>query len=612
MCGISGFISHKNFLEQLNTSLEVTSHRGPDFSRSSFFNIDDLFIGLGHNRLSILDLTASGNQPMSHDTGVWIIFNGEIYNYNELKKKYFSDLNFKSSSDTEVILELYVKFGMSFVSMISGIFAFTIFDPAEKKIFMVRDSLGVKPLYYYKKDTELFFSSEIKGIKPFLREKLEVSKQDLYEFMLNGFVYEPNTGFEGVQKVRPSNYIELNLANFDFNEIQYNYSPIIASGDDMHLILKKSINKQLVSDVPVGVFYSGGIDSTVIASSVEKPKLIFAKYSHDELSKNDEHYSKSIAEYLNLDIETVELKDDEIHDKEKLLKQVKFVAFYSEELISDYTFWSTYNLSKKASELGYKVMLSGMGGDELFAGYPRYKAVQFYKLLKIFLPVIKIFRTLNLVPNGYSKKIDRLVYFLSEKCFVTSYSSLVGYFSKKEVESLLLYFDDEQHSKYVNKLNAFLDLSSMSSLKNAMDLDKYGFLAHNLSVADKASMLASIELRVPLLDEDVALESKNYSAEDLLGITKFKKPLLAFLTKKLPGYLIERPKSGFNPPLETLINCLGRDTLKEELSSSIITRFINIADIKNVIDEHFSHKKNNTYKLWQLLYLKNWFESNEI
>jgi asparagine synthase (glutamine-hydrolysing) len=606
MCGLSFYLSNKrSYIPELKKSLFNTAHRGPDFSNFIDNNTNNYFIGLGHNRLKIIDLSPEANQPMSHKSGVTLIFNGEIYNFLELRKNLIEKGHtFISNSDTEVILNMYLEFGQKCFGYFKGMFAIIIYDPKIDKVFMGRDVLGIKPLYISFSENEIFASSEIRGVKPFL-SNLSVDHNDVYEFFNNGFLYEPSTGFKEVKKLLPGTCLSINLNSFETELTEYkklyNYNNNLSLLDKF----KNAVSAQSVSDVPLGIFFSGGHDSSMLACLSSDQDLFYAEYSKNNDGDIDKKYSKLISKHLKKDLKTCHL--DEPLDKNELIEQIKFVAKNSEELICDYTFWPTYKLSNSAKKNGFTVMLSGMGGDEVFAGYPRYKLLRFNKAVLCFGFVFKIMKRFKIYPKSLDKKISRLISYCEETNWAISYSRLLGYFSRNELGKL--FKDDEKHlfNNLSNKLDIIMDNfkgNIKDKVKLAQHFDRSGFLSHNLMVADKASMLASIEIRVPILDEAVAAEGIATPSKGLVDLNQTKKPIIKILRTLLPSNLLDRKKTGFNPPIEELIKNIGKEGLYKEFES--LNQYIDKGYAFTILDKHFSNKENNSYKIWQILFFKYW------
>lgn len=612
MCGISFYCNLKQDPQaELLDSLEKTKHRGPDSSGTYFNKINNYFIGLGHNRLSIIDLSDAGKQPMRHSQSIIISYNGEIYNHAALRELLINKgCTFISTTDTEIILHLYAQFGVASFAMLRGMFAFVILDEDKEKFILVRDTVGIKPLYITQTENGIYGSSEIRGLKSFTEVSQEINKQDIYEFFNNGFLYEPATGFSHIKKLMPGHYLELDLTSSLQKSVCYQSIQDCYSDGSLNDLLKSAIHQQEFADVPVGVFFSGGTDSSIIASSTNNANLLFANYDKDVNSDIDQIYSKKIAEHLNKNLKTANLTSDNSVDA--ILDSIAFVAKNTEELVSDYTFWSMYKLSSMAYNNQFKVMLSGIGGDEAFGGYPRYRVLKNHRLIKLANPLLKFALTYQLFPKSLNKKFERLVAYSSEKHWPTAYSRLLGYFNQTDLNELFNNASDLQNTYRLklDEIEKSYQGNSQNKIKLAQHYDLTGFLAHNLTVADKASMLASIELRVPLLDEAVMSYGMRLKSKELIKGKQLKKPLLDLLNYFLPTQLTKRPKTGFNPPLDNIIKKIGSSRLASELKP--IYQYINPTHVDTLIEQHFTKKANNTYKLWQLLYFSYWLQENQL
>lgn len=616
MCGIVGYISNKKL--SLDNNLSMLKHRGPDSSGKYYHQSNDKYIGLGHVRLSIIDLDSHANQPFEFLDRYVMIFNGEIYNYIELKNELLKkNYLFTTSSDTEVLIAAYDYYKESVFDYLDGMFSFCIYDRIENKLICARDHVGIKPLYYYydQEKNEFYFASELKSLFKFDEVPKKISPNAICEFLINGWLYEPDTGFENVFKVMPGGYVEYNLNTFEFkNEVYFDVAKENKILDDVknkniENLVDNSINIQCRSDVPLGVFFSGGVDSTVIVSKVNDPACLTAKYHEDDIKNsgigNDYAYSEEIAQELDLNITPILLEDEDYS-----INTIKNVVKHTEEPISDFTYQISERLSFRAKEEGYTVMLSGMGADEIFGGYPRYKVVKYKKLFSFISSLIKPFRQIIKRFKSIEKKVDRFFSFVDEKDFVFAYSSLIVGFSKKEVKTLIK--DESSLKKYHTKISGYLNnVQDKSDFKKAFYLDLYGFLSHNFIVTDKSSMQASIEMRVPLINKYLLV--KNFYEDDnrLLDFWTTKKQLKDILRKILPSNIIDRRKTGFNPPMERLIKNVGKEKIIDILSNGSLSNYLNQEYIYDLVEEHFAGKNNNTYKLWQILYLNYWIQENE-
>lgn len=618
MCGISGYFSLKNQTEKLDLSLIAISHRGPDSSGKKTWSVDNnLFIGLGHVRLSILDLSSAGNQPMfSSDGGLAMVFNGEIYNFLELRNQLQNHV-FVSSSDSEVLLEYYRRFGTAGLADLRGMFAVAFYEVGSGKLVLARDQIGVKPLYYVQSKNGFFFSSEIRGLKPFLDKDPQVSRDALFEFLSCGFVYEPHTGFQGILKVPAGSYVVVENGGIFLHKYFDIEKECQETSYDSQLI-SVAIKRQLEADAKLGVFYSGGIDSAVIAAFAHKACL-FARYEKNELissgGNGDEPYAIEIADHLGLELKSVSIDKDSV-DPESIIVSMRSVAVGTEELISDYTYFASAELSRVARAEGYKVMLSGMGGDEVFVGYPRYRLLVGGRLFNILGKVVQwgaLISLLRRIPS-IAKKVDRFAQFYSERIFPLQYARLLGYFSQKELRDFLGDTEYEYRAeRFVQKSDNLLrGFKNDPPLIQAIILDFYGFLSHNLTVADKSSMSVGLELRVPLLDQDLYCGYLGALRSGKQPLVYGKQPLKNLLMSILPQSLINRRKTGFNPPLDAKINTIGEDRILEILQEGSLGSMLSLNAAKAVVVRHFSGIENNSYKIWQLLYLSFWLDEHAV
>lgn len=608
MCGILGYFSKRNYdIDSLESSMLLIKHRGPDFQAELKISNFDSNLHLSHLRLSIIDVSPRSNQPFSSQCDQYIIvFNGEIYNYKKLKEKYLSDFIFQTESDTEVILELYKRYNVQMLSWLEGMFAFSIYDKQKKELFVARDSLGIKPIYYFHDHEKYIFSSEIKPLFTFPGVRKEIDTTFLEEFLRNGFIYEPDTGFKNIKKVYPGSYHVIKVTD---NEIQLRHekywSPETSTNEqNIDHLLNTTIDQHLVSDVPVGTFFSGGVDSTVIINEIKQDTTLLTLKSDKNDVKasgfsSDYYYANKIADHLNKPLTEIQL---DTSARDNLLNEITHIASSVEEPIADYTFIASQKLSKAARDRNLIVMLSGMGADEVFAGYPRYSLVQYENIYKIMLPFSPLLR----ISKSFSKKVDRFNNYFKNTEFVLKYSSLVGYFSSEEINNLTKL---ESQNVFVQKLNKKLEsYEDCSPLKKAMLLDKDGFLSHNFMVGDKSSMLESIELRVPLATRSLFDYTFSIPDNELLNIRTTKILLKKHLEKSLPKKLIYRKKAGFNPPLDKKILKLGKDKIYKYCYDNGLFDILNEKPFKEILNNHFSNKINNTYKIYSLLFLSAWYK----
>lgn len=619
MCGFIGSTSSFHTKKQIQDLLPLIKHRGPDYSGIYSDHAKGYSLSLGHARLSILDLSERSNQPLTLDEGDYtIVFNGEIYNYIELRKSLLQDEKFATQSDTEVLLKLYIKYGKSFLNNLDGMFAFVIYDKKNKSLFCARDQLGIKPFYYFEEDG-FVFASEIKPLLGLRRKSLKVSKYALYEYLRNSFVYDPETGFEGVYKLGAGECCEINLTDgtgvvkerywlpYDSQHNKKYTVPtsFLLNSSDIQNEVYKSIDRQTRSDVPVGLFFSGGVDSSIILTRLKNTVKSFVVSNSKQSIKssgisNDYKYASEVASIMNVELSELKLEHDT--SGENFLKNVKKTAVLCEELISDYTFLASMELAKKSKKNGYTVMLSGMGADEIFGGYSKYKLLiyrRFFSLLSKFSFLYKKIPSL-------SRKIDRLHNSLAESSFVDRYSSILGYSSKKEVQNSYLFFNSSQEKKYNEKLNGLVK-NINNDFKKATYLDIFGFMSHNFTVADKSTMQASVELRVPLATKTLFELSFAKKTSSIIDMFNTKKPLRNILKNYLPKSIINRPKAGFHPPIDQILIDLGEKRLIKEFEQNNLSKLLNENYLSLILREHFSFKKNHALKILQFLYLGYWW-----
>ena len=613
MCGFSFYLAASEHIEDLHASSDAIRHRGPDASGIETGRVADRFFGLAHRRLSILDLSERGDQPMSFD-GRTIAYNGEIYNFRMLREELRQQgIGFVTDTDTEVLLKGYIHEGDGFIEKLEGMFAFIIVDTVRDRSVVVRDPLGIKPLYLYSSVEGIFGCSEIKGLVEFREVETKVSSSDVFEFFQNGFVYEPRTGFEGIEKLMPGSFLVIE-SNGRSERIQY-ARPLGQGPDDQsaeidyEALVGDSIRRELVADAPVGIFFSGGIDSTVLAlESGKDAHLLSVSYGAgdgESESASDDAAVDMFTERYGRNLTRVNISHDSGGD---ILESFRRVASGTEELVSDFTYIASQEISEAARRSGFKVMLSGMGADEVFAGYPRYLQVRHEWFFRLLSWVLRPLVGSRVFPGSMSKKIERFYAYFSEKEFISAYSRLVGYFDDADLkEGLKIECDTES---YVERLRSICGpaFDGLTRLKKAMLLDRYGFLSHNLTVADKSSMAESIELRVPFVNRKLFSAVLGEPDDVLIRGWTTKYILKKMLRGKMPDEYIDRPKRGFNPPLDQAINRLGQERILEILENGDVPRYVYKEFMGKVVANHFSGRGNQTYKIWQLLYFHYWLE----
>lgn len=545
MCGIIGINENNEGL--VRNSAQCFKYRGPD----AFGVFADDSVTLGHNRLSIIDLDARSNQPMWDEAReVAIVFNGEIYNFKEIKSKLSNKYLFNTASDTEVLIYAYKEWGVKMSGRIQGMFAFAVYDSIFKKIILMRDHAGIKPLYYYAKDGLFVFASELKGIVKMLKSKnnlLELDRNAIDLYMALGYIPSPYTLYKNISKLPKSSYLEYDLKNksISANGIYQSGSVDVNQEKEYKDLIEKKILAHLVSDVPVGVFFSGGTDSSLIAAILHKYNINLETFSIAiNYKSDDQYYFNKISNYLDIKshVYNFDIKEfDEVY--EEVMSKI-------DEPTYDNSIFPTYFVSKKASEK-VKVVLSGEGGDEFFYGYPR-----------------------SLTLNKLNHKRDYSLNFLDLLFF-----ALPPFKSKNFIFERLFIFFGKPMSFYLIHMSPARDKMTLQQWRavkmefrkrsiSPLELDQEFYLENDLlRKIDFATSYASIEGRVPLLDIDIINNSKNFEENKLEnGILKsFLKKILA---SYLPGELVYRNKSGFGINLAQIFK--KSQHLKRDLDEAFI------------------------------------------
>jgi len=504
MCGISGLINFNNErVEESDLKIlsDTISHRGPD---SQGFYIKGK-IGLAHNRLSIVDLSDNGKQPMySSSQNSIIVFNGEVYNWRELRKE-FEKKNWKSNTDTEVILELYEKYGIDFISKLNGIFSFVIYDLKTGDLILCRDRLGVKPLFFFKDSERLIFSSEIKSLIKSRFVKNKINYESIKYFLLHGLIDHNNeTFFENINHIDPGSYLIIKKNNNIIKKKYWNLYDAVNlrleqsnfENDDEYIdefnhYFEDSINLQSRSDVKIGTALSSGIDSSIITYFLTKKIKNFETFTYGFTKNSETSTAKKNSSFLNL-------KHNENIFYKKNFEKAFFEVIKSQEMpITSIRCIAMHEMYKNVKNRGIKVILEGQGGDEIGAGYEYYHVAYFLDQLKEtsytnaykkFSSFLKRYKKIN-KNNKFEKIFNSLIYLLKPGVSTQDGVPFVNHdVYNKEFTSTFKKFDDD---KYPFK----------SHLKNAQLLDTTKVvLPRALRYLDRASMNSSVEARVPFLD----------------------------------------------------------------------------------------------------------------
>ena len=572
MCGISGFkvIRSKkvDYLSKLKNITQSINHRGPD--ALGFWNSIEDSIFLGHTRLSILDLSKKGNQPMHSYCGRYVIsYNGEIYNFKEIRlfiEKKFKT-NFQNNTDTQVLLELISHIGINeSLKKVEGMFAFSLWDRREKKLILARDRFGEKPLFYYK-DAELFlFGSELKVIKEFFDDKqLRISSESAKLYSLLGYIPAPQSIYENTFKVMPSEIIELKnnqILKKKYYAIKKNatYSSHSYSEfkDKIKYSLETSVKKMMIADVEVGCFLSGGIDSSLVAMMMQrnsKKKIRTFTVGFNEKEYDESNYARKVAQAIGTNHEEIKVDSDD------MFKHLEQIVDIFDEPFSDSSFIPTFLISKLASEK-VKVVLSGDGGDEVFLGYNRYLLARKINKLKNFSPksLRKLVRlVLKLFPSKYYDEISQPfqklfgIHAFSHK--IEKLSNILDFENNSDFYTKLNSLDNDVLVKMLREKTVFFNNYDEMNLVESVQRNDFDFYLPNdiLVKVDRSSMKNSLEVRSPFLNHMLVDEAFCMPQKIKLKNNSPKYILKDILSDLMPKNFVNRPKMGFAIPIERWI-----------------------------------------------------------
>ena len=610
MCGICGYVSRKlipnRLLEQMNDTMY---HRGPDDSGTWEKQKEEYGIGLAHRRLSIFDLSWRGHQPMLSENGkIAIVFNGEIYNFlllkEELKKKGYQ---FQSNCDTEVILAAYQEWSCECFKKFNGMFAIAIYDEEWDKVILARDRIGKKPLYYYRKDAEFVFASELKPIMKYPNFSKIINKHVIGSYMCHKYIPSPATIFQNTFKVEPGTYLVYEKGNischkyWDLFTIHRNANKMIDSLKDAKIqlkdLLRNSVSQRLAADVPVGAFLSGGIDSaliTAVAQEVSGSPIDSFTIGFYDKKKDEAPYAAQIAKQIGT-------RHHEIYMQEKqILEMLQQLPVYYDEPFSDSSQLPCMLVSKMAAEY-VKVALSGDGGDELFCGYNRYDLMW----------IIQHMDWMGWIENKmpWNKAIlphipARLRAFIQNRDY--NYKSQMSTDMIFEEVEKLLYFPAQNVKFDIEK-----NINTANLQEKRMLLDMAVYLPDDiLTKMDRASMKYSLEVRCPMLDYMI-FEWSFQVFHDLKYHYFDKKYLLKELAYDyIPKELLDRPKSGFSIPLRKWLRTVLKPDVQRLLEPDKLKKQ-NIFNPEGVRELVLKQEKSDTLLysslLWSLLCLQMWY-----
>ncbi len=619
MCGIIGFNWEDKIL--LNRALKEIKHRGIDDSGKFF----DKELSLGHARLSIIDLSKLGRQPMSNKEGtLWIVFNGEIYNYKDLRQ----DLEkkghrFISDTDTEVLIHLYEQEGFKCLKKLNGMFAFCIYDSKKKIFFLARDRVGIKPLYYYDKKGKFMFCSEIKGILQNKQIKRELNIDAIPSFLTFRANTLIKTFFQNISKLMPGHYLVYNLKDKNLMIKKYwdlNFKPENKSKNyfakKLQILIQDSVKKRLMSDVPYGAYLSGGIDSGTIVSIMDKfcssPIETFSVGFEGEYDEVNE------ARFLS---EKIGTNHHELIIKEDSVKHLPKIIYHLDEPMSDPTSLPVYFLSQYTKKY-CTVILTGEGSDEVFAGYPQYK---FMKLHRHFLrpfPIparkhlVKFTKILskNFLNKGFEftselgeKGFERFSNFSLSNNYAEQYLNMVSIFNEQEKESLLVLKHPKNFYKVYKKY-----FKNQSLISNCLRLDfKENMVDDLLMKVDKNTMAFSVEGRVPFLDHRIIEFASKIPDNLKLRFFNQDKFILRNAVKGIiPSQTRKRKKKHFFVPINKWFKNELTQIKEDLLSENYIKKqgIFKLTYIKNINKNYEKSRLFYARQLWSLITFQIWYK----
>lgn len=615
MCAIAGYFGNCD-REHLQNMLLALKHRGPDDSGMYVSGS----VGLGNNRLSIIDLSKKGHQPLfNEDNTACIVYNGEVYNFDSIKRRLTPKHKFKSYTDTEVILHAYEEWGTGCLQHLNGMFAFVIYDKKEKLLFGARDRLGEKPLKYFWDGKFFAFASEIKGLLCALAHTPEIDPSAINDFLTLQYVPAPATGFRNIYKLPPASYFifqngELKISKYW--QLDFSHKLELAWEEWEDLLLDKlqdSVKSRLISDVPVGAFLSGGVDSSAVVAlmaAFSKEKIKTFSIGFDDKRFDESNYARRIASLYKTDHHAFQV------NKETLSETFEKMADFYDEPFADNSAIPTLLLSKLTAK-SLKVALTGDGGDENFAGYGRYSVVSFSDSYS------KVPRSVRSTINWASRFIGSVV----DTTFTRRLSTYAQTYQLPFYKKYLYYgcfFDNKtkndlyssEFRSTVNKFDSFNILentynTNISNIDNSLNFDINTYLPENLLFkTDIASMAYSLELRSPFLDHDLVEFTAKMPSSLKINLLHRKKIFKRVLEKNnlVPRDILDRPKRGFIAPIDDWLKGSQKGFVQEQLAQKKF-KDSNIFDnvkLGKYVQDYFSGSNISPNNIFALLSLSAW------
>lgn len=620
MCGIAGISvfneSNKHSLINIEQAVKSLSLRGPD-KQGTYYHHNT---ALGHARLSVIDISDSASQPFTDESGRWtIVFNGEFFNFKEHKKQLEEKgVRFRTSSDTEVLLQLFIQDGVNCLQKINGFFAFAIYDKETEKLFLARDRFGIKPLLIYHDNDKLLFASEMKAMIQLGIPK-ELDYESLYSYLHLNYVLPPYSIFKNVLKLSPGSYLEsvkgaVTIKNYYSIPTEQTYFNYDVAKNDLSSILENAVEQRLVSDVPLGAFLSGGIDSSIItaiaAQKTDKLNTFSIGYK-DEPYFDETHYARLVAKMHKTEHTVFSLSNDD------LFNNLYQVLDYTDEPFADSSSLAV-NMLSMYTRKHVKVALSGDGADELFGGYNKHQALLFsmsrspaFPLLKLASPIIKKlpqsrnsslfnkFRQLNRLAEGLSMPLHE------------RYWRWAGYATETQLQSINRFQLNKQ--LFSTRKNQALSSIKENNINSILYTDVKMLLQGDmLTKVDLMSMANSLEVRVPFLDYRVVECAFGMPGNFKINAKARKKILIDTFSHLLPGELLNRKKQGFEVPLLKWFRTELNDMINNDLLKDSFIReqgLFNESEIQNMKKAlHSINPGDITARIWGLIVFQYWWK----
>lgn len=632
MCGLAGYFSNDNFFntEDLEVMTSTLDHRGPDaigyFSKNG--------AGLGSTRLSIIDLSDRANQPMHSANGRYVaVYNGEVYNFSEIGAGLMQEgnrANFRTSSDTEIVLEAFARYGADFVKLLNGMYAIAIYDTQQNELHIFRDRIGIKPLYYYWDGKNFAFASELKALRKLSKIPKTINKKVIRDFLHLGYIPTPHSIYENIFKMNSGSGLRISangLREFKYWNIHDCINDDIVDDKDEAVVklsdlLYSSIQYQLKSDVPFGIFLSGGKDSSLIAAkaaSASNVKPNTFTIGFEESMSHETAHAKVIAKYLNTD------HHEFIVSVKKAQELIEDVFEAHDEPFADSSSVPTMLLSKLAKK-HVSVALSGEGGDELFLGYGSYRWAK--RLDSVFLKTFRkpLASLLSKMPSRYQRVGRLLSYSRNANLRSHIFSQEQYWFAEDEIDNLLLPDHKKPDNLIENMPIDFLELyrnsktswpdhsRRLTAMEEQALFDLQFYLQDDLlTKIDRCGMHYSLETRVPYLDHRIIEYSLNISDFLKFRNGNAKYILSEILYKYMPRELFNRPKEGFDIPLNKWLHKEFRYLIDENLNETVIKKYgvVNYEEVKKLIAMFDSGVDYVYNRIWLLIVLHKWFRKFE-